>query len=87
MKVAIWDTYVKRNDGKTMHFDILVPEHIKEESTVLNFGMDYLKTKTCTTLQLSTNECRFCHIEQATQKMIASIKSKGYFIIEMENCN
>ncbi|HCM77184.1 MAG TPA: DUF2024 domain-containing protein, partial [Cytophagales bacterium] len=25
MKVAVWDTYVMREDGHPMHFDILVP--------------------------------------------------------------
>jgi len=87
MKVAVWDTYVKRKDGNIMHFDILVPDNITNEQTIFNFGKDYLKTKTFQTIQLSANECRMCHIEQATEEMVSSIENKGYFIIEMENCN
>jgi len=87
MKIAVWDTYVKREDGHIMHFDILVSSDLKDEETIFNFGKNYLKTKAFKTVQLSANECRLCHIEQATEDIIASIEKKGYFIIEMENCN
>ncbi|WP_317132395.1 DUF2024 family protein [Tenacibaculum aiptasiae] len=87
MKVAVWDTYVQREDGKTMHFDILVPDYITEEQTIFNYGMEYLKTKPFKTDQLTTNECRLCHIERATEAMIVAIEKDNYTIIEMENCN
>lgn len=87
MKISVWDTYVKREDATIMHFDILIPSDVTNELTIFNFGMDYLKNKPFKTNQLSANECRLCHIEQATAEMKASIEKKGYFIIEMENCN
>mgnify|MGYP000669283700 CR=1 FL=1 len=87
MKVAVWDTYVEREDGHTMHFDILVPSHITNEQTIFKYGMDYLKTKPFKTNQLTTNECRLCHIEQASEAMITAIEKDKYTIIEMENCN
>jgi hypothetical protein len=87
MKVSVWDTYVRREDGRKMHFDILVPSDLKEEHTVFGFGGDYLKTKSIENHSLTTNECRFCHIEHATEEMQEEIKKKGYTIIEMENCD
>lgn len=87
MKIAVWDTYVKKEDGHIMHFDILVPVNIVDEKVIFNFGNEYLKAKSFNTGQLSANECRLCHIEKATEEIIASINKKGYFIIEMENCN
>jgi len=87
MKVAVWDTYVTREEGHTMHFDILVPDTLTDEETIFNYGRDYLKNKAFKTYKLTANECRLCHIEQATDKMIASIIKDGYFIIEMENCD
>ena len=87
MKVAVWDTYVEREDGHTMHFDILVPSHITNEQTIFKYGMDYLKTKPFKTNQLTTNECRLCHIEQASEAMITAVEKDKYTIIEMENCN
>ena len=87
MKIAVWDTYVERENGKVMHFDILVPNMITDEQTVFNFGLEYLKTKPFQTSQLSAKECQLCHIEQATAEIISSIEKKGFSIIEMENCN
>jgi hypothetical protein len=87
MKISVWDTYVRREDGTTMHFDILAPSELKDEQTIFNFGLHYLKTKPFQPKQLTAKECRFCHIEQATEEMIVAIEEKGYTIIEMENCN
>ena len=42
MKVSVWDTYVERRDGKTMHFDILVPSELKNEQTIYGYGKEYL---------------------------------------------
>ncbi|WP_299888798.1 DUF2024 family protein [uncultured Lacinutrix sp.] len=87
MKIAVWDTYVEKEDGIIMHFDILVPDQVTDKSFIFDFGMHYLNTKPFKTGQITTKECRFCHIEEATEDMIASIAEKGYTIIEMENCN
>ena len=86
MKVSVWDTYVQREDGKVMHFDILVPSELTEEETIFGYGKQYLKTKPFGTKQLSAKECRFCHIERATEHIISSIENVGFHIIEMENC-
>ncbi|WMX15327.1 MULTISPECIES: DUF2024 family protein [unclassified Aureispira] len=86
MKVAVWDTYVKRLDGKVMHFDILVPNDLTDQEQILTFGKDYLKQKTFETVDLSSKRCNFCHIEEATQEIVQGIQTKGYTIIELENC-
>lgn len=87
MKVSVWDTYVQREDDRVMHFDILVPSEIRDEATIFDFGKTYLKTKSFHTKQISAKECRFCHIERATEQMITSIKNIGFYIIELENCD
>ena len=87
MKIAVWDTYVKKEDNEVMHFDILIPSTITNEQTVYNFGEEYLKTKPFKTEQLTSNECQFCHIEQATEDMMLSINKLGYYIIEIKNCH
>lgn len=35
MKVAVWDTYVTKKDGTIMHFDIMVPEQIRDRKSVV----------------------------------------------------
>ena len=87
MKIAVWDTYVEKEDGDIMYFDILVPDTSTNEQTIFNFGKNYLETKPFQIIQLTSNECRLCHVEQATEEMISAIEKNGYSIIEMENCN
>ena len=87
MKVSVWNTYVKRQDGLIMHFDILVSSELTDERKIFDFGKNYLKNKSFKSEVLTSKECVFCHIEKATELMEKEIKSKGYYIIEMENCN
>ena len=61
MKIAVWDTYVQREDGATMHFDILVPDETNHEEAVFNFGETYLQSKPFKTASLTAKECRLCH--------------------------
>lgn len=87
MKISVWDTYVQREDGRRMHFDILVSDDQKDEKIIFGYGMEYLKSKSVEISELTTEECRFCHIEQATDDMVERIAKKGYDILEMENCD
>lgn len=87
MKVSVWDTYVKREGGLIMHFDILVDSKLTDETKIFGFGKNYLKSKSFKSETLTSKECVFCHIENATEIVIKKIETKGYYIIEIENCN
>lgn len=71
MKVAVWDTYVKRENG----------------TVIYGYGREYLRSKSIVGYELTSNECSFCHVEQATDAMIQSINDKGYHILEIRNCD
>lgn len=86
MKIAVWDTYVTRKDGKVMHFDILVNEDLKDENQVLEYGKAYLKSVLQEGQDLTSKECTFCHIDEAPDEVEQQIKKSGFAIIEMENC-
>ena len=86
-QVSVWDTYVTAKNGQLMHFDILVPHSIKDPTIVYQYGKAYLKSKGEEGQQLSTEECRFCHVETLQAAWEKEIEEKGYFIIEMEGCN
>ncbi|MCG8574654.1 MAG: DUF2024 family protein [Flavobacteriales bacterium] len=86
MEVAIWDTYVTKKDGDVMHFDIVAPRQIVDPSVIYNYGKEYLKEKGQEGQELSSEECKFCHVETLDPRMENEIIQKGYFIIEMENC-
>lgn len=87
MKIAVFDTYVTRPDGRVMHFDILVPDASKQIDQVLQFGKRYLAAKGVPEQGLSAQECRFCHIEIATEPVQQAVDAEGFAIIELENCN
>ena len=86
MKVAIWDTYVTKKDGSIMHFDIIAPAETKEEAVIYDYGRAYLGNKGQTGQPLTSEECRFCHIETIKPQWEEAIRQNGYYIYEMENC-
>ena len=87
MKIAVFDTYVNRPDGRRMHFDILVPDDGKSEAQVLAFGEAYLRKRGIETGPLTTQECRFCHTEYANEEATNYLNTHGFAILELENCD
>ena len=86
MQVAVWDTHVERQDGLTMHFDILVRSELDADQ-VYRFGRKYLDQKPFETGEISAMQCQFCHIEMASDTLQTKIKENDYHIVEMANCN
>lgn len=86
MQAAVWDTYVNKKDGSTMHFDIIVPAEVKDASLIYSYGRTYLAGKGQAGQPLTSKECTFCHIETLQPDWASAISEKGYFIYEMENC-
>lgn len=86
MKVAVWDIYISKKDGTIMHFDIIVPDTLKEEQKIFTFGQKYLLSKNIEGQNLTSSECQFCHIQEAPEAIEQSILKTGYYIYEMENC-
>ncbi len=86
-KVAVWDTYVTRDDGRIMHFDIIVPAEMKDTSIIHGYGWQYLNEKKLGHRPLTARECRFCHIEIVRSAWANDIRRRGYYIYEMENCD
>ena len=87
MQVAVWDTYVTKKDGSVMHFDIIAPSEVRDESIIQNYGKQYLKSKDQPEQLLTSKECNFCHIEMVQPEFEKELSQNGYYIIEMENCN
>lgn len=87
MQVAVWDTYVKKENGTVMNFDIMVPDSQQNEKVIYDYGKEYLQSKSIVKYELTSKECAFCHVEQATDEMIRHIEEKGYYILELRNCN
>ena len=87
MKVAVWDTYVPRKDGSVMHFDIIAPASVKDTQVIYQYGKEYLTSKGQAGQPLTSKQCRFCHIRTIFPAWEADINKKGYYILELENCD
>ena len=87
MKISVYDTYVQRPDGQRMHFDILVPEVIDDQAVVLQYGQRYLRAKGINPDALRAEKCNYCHMESASSAVEEEIATRGFAIIEMENCS
>ncbi len=84
MKVAVWDTYVRSSNGSVLHFDIIVPETLQDTGVIYDFGRQYLAAIGEPSSELSTEQCRLCHIEEPTDDMLRAISEKGFYILEMD---
>ena len=78
MKVAVWNTHIKRQDGNIMYFDVLVPDAITNEQNIFDFGKDYL-SQFFGTNKLSAKECRLCHMQHVTGRNNFIHRSKEIF--------
>jgi hypothetical protein len=85
MECAVYDTYVTKRDGKTMHFDVIVDSSTPHEKA-LEYGKEYLKDAGQEGQKMTQEECQFCHVQEAPKIVEESIQQNGYFIQKMEGC-
>ena len=86
MECAVYDTYVKRKDGKTMHFDVVVEANTPHEKAI-EYGKQYLASVGQEGQKMTKEECQFCHVQDAPPLLKNDIESTGYFIQKMEGCS
>lgn len=84
MEIHVYDTYVKARDRHTMHFDVFMGE--KDGQKAVEYAKRWLASIGETEAVVSSNECRFCHSQQAPAAVMDTIKQQGYFIYPMEGC-
>jgi hypothetical protein len=85
MECAVYDTYVTKNDGKIMHFDVVVEASTPQERAI-EYGKEYLASVGQSGQKMTSEECQFCHVQEAPAFVEKSIKQNGYWIQKMEGC-
>jgi len=85
MQCAVYDTYVQKKDGKTMHFDVIVEENTPHEKAI-EYGKQFLESAGQGCQTMTQEECQFCHIQEAPPAIERDIASKGFYIQIMEGC-
>lgn len=84
MQVAVWDTYVKKEDGHVLHFDVIVPETQKNADKILGYAQRHCHDQGVVNPSITTDECQFCHLEAPSEEMVRNIEAQGHFILEMD---
>ena len=81
MNFHVFDTYVKANDGHTIHFDVITDKN--DSSTAITFAKEWLKTIGENNVVVTTEECKFCHSESVPEDIEIEIMTNGYFIAKI----
>lgn len=83
MKISVYDTIFKKEDGKLLKFDIIVPSEFKDIEGIWQFGNDFLiKEGVIAKKLIGAEECSFCNMEIANEKIALEIREKGYSIFK-----
>ncbi|MBL7910553.1 MAG: DUF2024 family protein [Bacteroidia bacterium] len=83
MEISLYDTVFRKEDGKLIKFDIIVPSELRDLKQIYQFGNEFLKEEGIMAKKLiSSEECDFCHMEIANEKIAEEIKEKGYSIFK-----
>ena len=81
MNVHVYDTHVTTEDGRYLHFDVLV-----DDANVKNVGdyiQKYLKSLHVEQSKISSNRCNFCHSEIANPEVQQDIADQGHSILPL----
>ena len=82
---GIINTNILIENGKIMHFDVIVESSTPHEKAI-EYGKEYLKDAGQDGQSMTQEECQFCHVQEAPKIVEDSIQKSGYFIQKMEGC-
>jgi len=84
MNIDVYDTYVRTIEGELLHFDVLLPGG--GDIRARHYANEWLLSIGKIPLEISQENCRYCHTETATPEILKLIDAHGYFILQMEGC-
>lgn len=81
----VFDTYAKTNQGRIMHFDVIIED--KNLDTALHYAKAWLASIGHADAEVSAKTCCFCHSAEPPPAMQQEIAERGYAIYKMEGCS
>ncbi len=84
MQIHVYDTYVKAQDGRTMHFDVFTA--VKDDLKAVEYAKEWLDSVDEKDAIITSKECSFCHSQSAPPNVAEAINKDGYYIYKMEGC-
>lgn len=84
MQIHVYDTYVQTTQFGEIHFDVITDK--KDFNKALEYGKKYLESIGEGKAKMTSEECTFCHSQNAPKEVEDAIKKQGYFIQKMQGC-
>lgn len=81
MQIRVYDTHVRTQDGRYLHFDVLVEPASAERAPA--FAQRYLESLGIRAQDVQQSRCDFCHSEFASPPVEEALRQQGYAIIEL----
>ncbi len=85
MKIDVYDSYARADNGGMIHFDVFVEQGTAKEKA-FEYGRFWLTKVGENPDGLDQSRCNYCHSEQANPDIENSIQEKGFYILQMEGC-
>src|SRR5690606_30827444 len=58
---------------------------LNDPAAVYRYGEEYLASLGMKGRELTTEQCRFCHVEDPGEDVIRTVRSQGYYILRMDD--
>jgi hypothetical protein len=80
----VFDTYAKTNQGKIIHFDVVINE--QDQQKALDYAKQWLKSIGEENATVTSENCYFCHSVETPAELKQQISEHGYAIYKLEGC-
>ncbi|WP_434558563.1 DUF2024 family protein [Pseudomonas sp. Z4-20] len=84
MTIKVYDTHVRTQDGRYLHFDVLIDRNDLEFAQ--SCARRFLAEQGIEDKDMTLNDCRFCHVEPSNPKIVETIAKQGFFILKLQGC-
>lgn len=84
--IEVHDTYARSQDGRLVHFDVLVNPGTSD-ADIKKYANQYLESIVKgTDLTLEIARCNYCHSEPGNKEIDDAIEKNGHYILPLEGC-
>ncbi|ROM76169.1 hypothetical protein BK654_16115 [Pseudomonas brassicacearum] len=84
MTIKVYDTHVHTQDGRYLHFDVLIDRIDQEFAQAC--AQRFLAEQGIEDQDITLSECRFCHVEPGNPEIGEAIARQGFFILKLQGC-
>lgn len=84
MTIKVYDTHVRTQDGRYLHFDVLIDRIDQEFAQAC--AQRFLAEQGIEDQDITLSECRFCHVEPGNPEIDEAIARQGFFILKLQGC-